>query len=283
MRNKLMSTASIAAIAIAAGLGTAVFSPTAIADGYEPAGKGYAPAPVVNRWGGFYLGAHVGAGQANWDSLFSKKSGSSGAKFTVFESLDTDSVLGGVHGGYNWQFGRAVVGVEGNWSYMDWDDTARRLRGSGSTEAYIIGEVDSIADVRLRLGYTVGHDQSVLLFLSGGLAWADASGQICADAKKCPPSSASSASKLENFDFDDVGGVVGAGFEYAMTENFRLRVGGSYYWFDDMNRKTRCVSSCGGSWAKIQTTGLGLDDVVTFRVGGTFYFTQRPRPVAVLK
>ena len=107
MRNKLMSTTSIATIALATGLATTAFSPTAIADGYEPVGKGYAPAPVVNRWGGFNIGLHAGAGAVNWGGCWD----CTGTDNIAADRLSYDGVLGGVHGGYNWQFGRIVAGL----------------------------------------------------------------------------------------------------------------------------------------------------------------------------
>lgn len=225
--------------------------------------KGYAPAPVVNRWGGFYLGAHVGAGEANWGGGFDLQTADSAV---LADQLDTDGVLGGVHGSYNWQFGRGVFGIEGDWSWMDWSDNARALDADSHQ---ITSEVDSLASVRARIGYVVGHDQSVLLFANVGAAWADA------DALACATTGCDSATDLQHVDFDDAGVVVGGGFEYAMTDQFRLRVDGSYYFFDD-NTKLDFDSAHQGDH-------LELEDIYTFRVGGTFYFTRTPRPVAALK
>ena len=97
------------------------------------------------------------------------------------------------------------------------------------------------------------------MFASAGVAWVGAEARVCDDAG-CTDGS--------TFDFDDVGAVVGAGFEYAMTDNFRLRVDGSYYFIND-NRDLSGVDEADTS------DFLELDDVYTVRVGGTWYFNSR--------
>ena len=185
MRNKLMSTTSIATIALATGLATSAFAPKASAA----------------EWGGFYLGAHVGAGQAEWGGVLNEHNAPAQPSENIFgDQLNTDGILGGVHGGWQWQSGRGVFGIEGDWSWMDWSD---RADPRSNTDVTLDGEVDSIGSVRARIGYVVGADEQVLLFLSAGVAWADASGLFC---------TSSDCSTFAKFDFDDeVGGVVGAG------------------------------------------------------------------------
>jgi len=201
-----------------------------------------------------------------WTVFFAEKSGSASTDVADLHSLEADGILGGVHAGYNWQHGRTVFGIEGDWDFMDWDDFAR----AGIDTADARGDLDNLGSVRARIGVTAGHNQSVLLFLNGGVAWADAEGLVCG-SDNCV------GSDRHNVDFDEVGVVAGGGVEYAVTDHFRLRVDGSYYWFDDT--KTRIFDD--GS--DVKTYRFDFDDVYTFRVGGTFYFTNRPRTVAALK
>lgn len=263
-RDLLLASASVLALSIASGGG-------AFADGYEPAGKGFAAPPAVTRWGGFYLGAHVGWGRANMDGFLSVRESGRSTEVADFDGLDADGILGGVHGGFNWQRGRTVFGIEGDWDFMDWDDDAQAVIViSESGTAITHGELDNLASVRAKIGVTVGSDQRALLFLTGGVAWADVSGRVCG-ALSC------SGSTQAKFDFDTVGGVVGGGVEYAMTDRFRIRVDGSYYWFDDTKTQTFVSAS-----DEVKTFRFDFDDVYTFRVGGTFYFTRpRAAPVAL--
>lgn len=278
MHTRLMSTTSIAAITIATGLATAAFAPTALADGYEPVGPAIESRPVV-RWEGLYLGAHVGSGEAHMDAFYSRADNAGfESEPHKIDNIDPNGVLAGFHGGYNWQFGRGVFGIEGDWSFMDWHDRKSRAIDFTTSEG-ASGDIDNLASVRARLGYAVGHDHSVLLFVSGGVAWADADGRVCDD--KCGITDTDfTGSDIANFSFNDVGGVVGAGFEYAMTHGFRLRVDGSYYWFNDSQTK-RLVREVNPGVVQTEIFRHNLDTAYTFRVGGTWYFTQEPQAVVL--
>lgn len=249
MRTKLLASASVPALAFAATLGIPEFSSTAHAGGLQKTWKPAAAAPL-NRWQGLYFGGHIGAGQANWDGVY--KNGSSDS--TVFaDRLNTDGVLGGFHGGFNIQRGRAVFGIEGDISFMDWSDVADAV----SSSEEIAAEVDSLASVRGRLGVAMGEEQRVLLFASIGAAWADAEATVFSDG-------AGDSSAGVSFDFDDVGLVVGAGFEYAMTDSFRLRVDGSWYSFDQNESLSAVTEANAGD-------NLELEDAYSVRFGGSFY------------
>ena len=249
MRSKLMCTSSVAALVLASGLAISTYSTEALADGHNV------------KWGGAYLGVHLGAGQANWDGVFdcgptpgpvTCTNNTSSAVFA--DHLQTDGILGGFHGGFNWQTGSLVVGIEGNFSFMDWVD--REDANSSETEA-IVAQFDSLASVRARIGMVSGNRDQLLLFLSAGVAWADAGAELCTD----------SSCNDDSVDFDEAMAVVGAGFEYAMTDNFRLRVDGSYYMFDDKKDLDPLQSGRSGDF-------LEIEEAYTVRIGGSWYFNQ---------
>ena len=118
MHSKLMSTASVAVIALAVGVSTTSVSTDAHADGHS-----------VN-WGGGYLGLHLGGGQANWEGIYKGPVGTTSAVFA--DALQTDGVFAGLHGGFNWQMGTTVVGIEADASFMDWTDQVSAI-GSSET------------------------------------------------------------------------------------------------------------------------------------------------------
>ncbi|MDC0656656.1 outer membrane beta-barrel protein [Leisingera sp. SS27] len=136
-------TRFVAMTAIATVMGSAAFAGNLVEPVVEPAP---APAPVaVNEggdWTGFYLGGQIG--QLDADA----SNGASG-----------DDAAYGIHGGYNYDFGRFVLGGE-----LDYDATDLDL-GGGAT-------VDSVARAKLKAGYDFGR---VLAYVTGGVAEADSS------------------------------------------------------------------------------------------------------------
>lgn len=136
-------TRFVAMTAIATVMGSAAFAGNLVEPVVEPAP---APAPVVvnegGDWTGFYLGGQIG--QLDADA----SNGASG-----------DDAAYGIHGGYNYDFGRFVLGGE-----LDYDATDLDL-GGGAT-------VDSVARAKLKAGYDFGR---VLAYVTGGVAEADSS------------------------------------------------------------------------------------------------------------
>ena len=82
-------------------------------------------------------------------------------------AIELSGVLGGIAGGYNWQNGPIVIGLEG-------DVLGAGISGSGrfNNGANVANpDIDAMANLRLRAGLTVVPQ--VMLFVTGGGAWAD--------------------------------------------------------------------------------------------------------------
>lgn len=126
---------------------------TALAGGMAtPAPEPYVEAPVVitptradGDWGGFYVGGQLGYANVT----------SGGAE------LDGNGAIYGVHAGYRYDMGRAVLGAEldYNMSNIDLEDTV----GDNT--------LDSVARLKLMAGADLGR---VLVYVTGGAAYADA-------------------------------------------------------------------------------------------------------------
>ena len=154
-------------------------------------------APPVFSWTGFYVGVNGGWG------------GGTGGK-------DFGNVSGGLVGGtvgYNYQIGQFVVGLEGDW---DWADLTKN--GTNNI-GYYKNKADDLVTVRARAGYAIDR---ALLYVTGGYAGVD-------DKISLPGSY--SSSEWRN------GGVIGAGLEYAFTNNISAKaeylyapVGSKSYW-----------------------------------------------------
>ena len=117
-------------------------------------------APAFN-WSGFYAGGHFGY---LWGRTHVEEDGE-----LTERNAATNGVVGGVLGGYNWQIGAWVLGVDAD---IGWSNA----RGNGATpppddittthlqNRY---DIDWTSHVRGRLGYAQG---SWLVYAAGGLA-----------------------------------------------------------------------------------------------------------------
>ncbi len=114
------------------------------------------PLASQNVFEGWYLGGTLGGATVNYD--FSPASG----------DVRTDGLLGGVIGGWSYQSGPFVVGVEGD--ILAADISGGRKFNSGQNK--VSPSIDSMVDLRLRAGYTI--TSRLLLYGTFGGAWANA-------------------------------------------------------------------------------------------------------------
>jgi outer membrane immunogenic protein len=208
------------------------------------------PMPITTSWHGFYIGAHIGAGEADLQGVYDDNDSQ-----VDFDRIDLSGVLGGAHAGYNWDFGHWIIGVEADISAMDWSGVAQAPDSTEEAE----GEFDTLASIRGRVGVPVGSDRSGMLYATGGFAFPNASVLVCESG--C---FADDPDEFANLDFDDVGGVVGGGFEWAATDKIRVRFETLYYMFDD----DEDFDVDGGADGT-----AGLDDAWTALVGATWYLS----------
>lgn len=108
------------------------------------------PPPPASDWTGLYAGAQLGWG---WASIV--ESGD--------PDIDGDGYVGGVHLGYNQDFGRIVAGIE-----LDYN-LAKIEFDNDDPDATI----NSLARLKLRAGYDAG---STLFYAAAGVAQAEAEG-----------------------------------------------------------------------------------------------------------
>ncbi len=105
---------------------------------------------------GWYLGGTLGGATVNYD--FSPATG----------GVHTSGILGGAVGGYSLQSGPFVIGIEGD--VLAADISGGRNFNAGLNK--VSPSIDTMADLRLRAGYTI--TPHVLLFGTFGGAWANA-------------------------------------------------------------------------------------------------------------
>jgi outer membrane immunogenic protein len=177
---------------------------------YYPPAAVYAPPPY--SWTGLYFGVNGGGafGGSSWDSSGSR---------------DVSGWLFGSQLGYNYQFGQAVVGAEGD---IDWTD----IDGSGTSNCPAGCKTSNtwLATVRGRLGYAADR---FMPYVTAGAAF----GNIKA-----------STAGLQNSS-DNAGWTVGAGLETAFAANWTAKVEYLYVDLGSFN----CGLNC--------NAGLTTDDV----------------------
>jgi outer membrane immunogenic protein len=156
-------------------------------------------APPIFSWTGFYVGVNGGWG--------------GGTRGKDFGNVDGGLVGGTV--GYNYQINNQfVLGVEGDW---DWADLKKN--GGNALGNYYKNKVDDLVTVRARAGYAIDR---ALLYVTGGYAGAE---------DKISVPGVYSSNEWRN------GGVIGAGVEYAFTNNISAKaeylyapLGDKTYW-----------------------------------------------------
>lgn len=187
-----------------------------------------APAPVftpvpVFTWTGFYVGGQIGYGWNANDNDFDVPVGYTvdGLPFTGFGGDEGDGFLAGVHAGYNVQLGSFVVGVEGDIEGVfgdDDDDFDGVIIGPGGlpvTYSIASSSIDWQGSLRARAGFAFDR---ALIYATGGIAFAGLSDGIGSSN-------------------DDTltGWTLGAGIEYAFTDNLTTRLEYRYTNFDGDN------------------------------------------------
>jgi outer membrane immunogenic protein len=155
---------------------------------------GYATADIPGHWSGAYVGAGIAAvfGGARVHA------GASGDKF----DLSNDGTAGGtLYLGRNWQFGSWVVGVEGDLSYSE-------LQQSGTSA--VLGNVKAseqdFGALKLRGGYALGN---LLLYGTTGL--------------EITHTKVSGSLVPNDQNYVNLNLLLGAGLEYDTGQNWILR------------------------------------------------------------
>jgi outer membrane immunogenic protein len=205
-----------------------------------PTRKGYpvAPQPMYApafTWGGLYVGINGGYAYGDMSNTnFANPNG---------------GVIGGTLG-YNWQMGQIVFGAEGDFDYAFTKRSNTYAFTTGNL-AYAGGnsyETNWITTERLRLGYAVDR---ALFYVTGGYAG------MSTRASTFDVNTGYSNSQ----DGWRSGGAIGAGVEYAFTNNISAKA--EYLWLP-MEDKTY--------WSGTPYQETNKLDVNLFRVGLNYKF-----------
>jgi outer membrane immunogenic protein len=234
----------------------------------------YRASPVIYDWTGFYVGGHVGYAWSNkkWDLP---------ARDTIV-NYTGDGIIGGVQGGYNWQIGAWVLGVEAqaSWGKMRRDASLDGLdptpwvqpdpnpiTGQRTvTNARLGTTVENLGTIAARAGYA--FDRS-LVFVKLGAAWAhDVYGAFDAGRPGEPLIATGSDTRW--------GWMFGIGYEYAFLGNWSVKVEYDYLGFVSKHITLTSVAAATPRtrdfeiWQDISLIKLGIN----YRFGPTAIFAR---------
>jgi outer membrane immunogenic protein len=188
-----------------------------------------APAPAAYDWTGFYLGLHGGYAWGESDVELSDAVGPIGET-----SIDLEGWLAGVQGGFNYQMGHFVVGIEADASWSDIDGSSSEDGFIGVPVVYNSDlDLEWLATVRLRAGFAVDR---ALIYGTGGVAFAQMNYDY--DITTGGGLELISGSIDENM----TGWTIGGGVEYAATQNFTVKLEYLYTDLGDFDDSTVIVA-----------------------------------------
>ncbi len=243
--------------------------------------KKMAPAPVFVpppfTWTGFYVGLNAGG---IW--------GTGGTQTTLYNAgiqLGTywpggnfggsqTGFIGGGQAGYNWQSGAAVFGLETD---FDWTSLSRNTSFVGSTFLWngqndFLTEngsrkLDWLGTTRGRVGFVATPDNRLMFYGTGGLAYGGGSRHFDV------------FDSLNGWDWNGNGGsstrvgwTLGAGAEYAITNNITLKGEYLYYNLGSSNSVTAANPIANTAWPLAYATAKVTFDGSIFRAGINYKF-----------
>lgn len=203
---------------------------------------------------GFYIGGAAGAARAQLD-LWSSDD-------PRIEDNDTSFTISGL-AGFNIQCGTFVLGLEGDIGYLGAETKGEWVGPTGPV--YPKSSIDWFGTLRGKAGVTV--DPTTMIYVTGGLAFADVSHKVYApDILGAPFSQDDSGTRT--------GWTIGAGIEFLRHNNWLLR-GEALYVDLGSEDHSYTVTACG----IVCTTDTKWDDSFWVgRLGLSYKFG--PEPVA---
>ncbi|QDM30538.1 porin family protein [Tardiphaga sp. vice352] len=226
MKNFLLGTVALIALGAAVPAIAADMAPRS----YTKA-PAYVAAPIYN-WTGFYVGGNIGG-------AFGGGNGFTGA---VNNSSSNGKFMGGVQGGYNYQFApNWVIGVEAQY---DWTSNSGATVTFPLAPAYTYNtSLNGLGSVTGRLGYTWGP---AMLYAKGGYAFTDRSRSV-------------TGLPAVGVNGNTDGYTVGGGLEYMFTQNWSGNIEYQYYNFGKTTFASAPLDAYGSATSEQHTVKAGLN------------------------
>jgi outer membrane immunogenic protein len=183
-----------------------------------------APPPLAFSWTGCYIGAHAGYHRSSYDQhlQFDDAPPDDGTEFRFTDSLLADGGIGGGQIGCNYQSGTFVWGIEFDGSWAGGSDSRTYIPDVDSADSVAFSvKTNSLWSVRGRVG--IAADRALFYATMG---WAGARFNYTYNLFD-----ADAGASAASLNFNVNGLVVGAGAEYALTNNIIVGAEFLHYMF----------------------------------------------------
>jgi outer membrane immunogenic protein len=212
----------------------------------------YAPPPVFS-WTGCYIGGHVGYGKGQSSQNFQFDDVTNDFNTAEYYFTNNFENKGGVYGGQagcNYELGRFVFGLEGDWSAANLKASYSFTDPAAADSASFSSKVDSLASIRGRFG--IAEDR-VFLYATMGWGWAKFKYSYALNDSDTGTAAGSFSTTADGI-------VLGAGVNYALTDWLILRAEYLHYAFGkDFNLTPSFLVN------PAFDTGPGFNDHVTLK------------------
>jgi outer membrane immunogenic protein len=183
-----------------------------------------ARAQEATDWSGLYFGVSGGyaTGTGEWILRDNPGDGIPQALDTVVASPDADGYVVGAQIGFNVQQGKAVYGIEGEFSFSDFGGSEERISGGSKPgPREWSSDANWLATIGPRIGYAPDH---TMFYLEGGLAVLNQDffhlGAYGGKPVPPPPPPGRTYDSTESH----FGYFLGIGIEHAFNENLSGRI-----------------------------------------------------------
>jgi len=222
------------------------------------------PIPIYN-WMGLYFGGNIGGGWSALDeTVVIPFAGGAFPAGTSFATNNLSGILGGVQGGFNWQFNSAwLVGLEGDYMWADLAGSSTSV--SIPSPTVTTAENAKITDIALataRLGYTMNN---WLFYAKGGGAWGQGSATSGIFRNGTAIDGTSSNTSR-------TGWTIGAGIEWGFSGFFKNYSAKIEYNHVDFGTQSVSVYGTSGPIAGTFSTVNGHDTVDIVKAGVNYRF-----------
>ncbi len=247
------------------------------ADIYAPAAGGYKDAPyIASPWAGWYTGFNAGYAFSNGDPInyyFNDPAAGTTSTTFRFDKSKAEGGFGGTYGGYNFQRGQIVFGIETDFQGGDITNKTSKLNPLDTLDTYAYkSDLAWWGTARGRLGYSFGP---ALVYATGGLAYGLIDSQVTYTSTYpqlcCGAGAGTVAFGRNNNTETKFGYVVGGGLEYAFSQKYTIKAEYQYLDLGNTNVGTNyCYLGCTTNelHAKVDHTYNVVNVGVAYHFGG---------------
>jgi outer membrane immunogenic protein len=204
-------------------------------------------------WNGVYIGANGGWGWSDYNFAQVPFSATPVGEITPLAlRINADGPLFGGQIGYNWQFHpNWVAGIEGDFDGASIHSSSTAIVPSGFVPALSNNifsaqeKLQWVASIRGRLGYSLAPGfvgGPMLIYATGGAAWANYSGSALMNAEVAP--AVFGQSTFGNVNYTRSGAVVGGGIEWMFAPNWSLKAEYLHYFLSGASTSALPFLNC---------------------------------------